>query len=106
MGGIFEPVGQVFSPLRRIEWLAPVVGDAYGLAVFELRDRNVAVDGTVAVVVAPLDHQEVAEPAALPDCQSELLEGSLDSTDELPPPHGLSHLWPFADQRVCQWHPQ
>jgi hypothetical protein len=39
----------------------PVVGHADGLAVAELGNRDVAVDSSVAVAGAPLDHDGVAK---------------------------------------------
>jgi hypothetical protein len=106
VSGHVEPVRHFLSPTRNIERLAPVVGDPHGLAVFDLGDRHIAVDGAVPVVGAPLDEQKVAEMAAFSNCKSELLEVPLDGADPVAAPDDLSHLRPFPNRVVCQRQPE
>ena len=48
------------SPLGRIEWFAPIIGDPHHFSLAHLSDACVPINPTIAVVAVPFDHHHVA----------------------------------------------
>ena len=79
-----ERVGKRLPPGGRFERLAPVIGHPDRLPVSQVRDGDVAVHTTVAVVRAPLHDERVAAGVASTNCEPDALEMGLYFADPLP----------------------